>query len=127
MKFVLTASAERDIRTILQQTLTMFGPTQVAAYANIIRQGITLVTEDPYRAGSSDRGALAKGVRQFHLKLATPRGGGASHHLYYVTGRLQDGSEGIIIVRILHKRMDPRLRVARAAKGIPSSTGERPA
>lgn len=125
MKFVLTASAERDVRTILQQTLTMFGPAQVVAYGSIIRKGIELVAENPYRVGSSDRDALAIGVRQFHLDLATARRSGASHHLYYTLGTLRDGSSGIIVLRILHERMDPHLRVARAIKGIVSPTDDR--
>jgi len=119
MRYELAEPAERDIRNILRDTMQMFGPLQVQAYARIIEHGIALVAEDPDRPGSSlDRAELAPGVRLLHLEVASERRGGAAHCLYYMKGRLSDDTTGVIIVRVLHERMEPRHRVIRSLKDL---------
>lgn len=118
MRHELTEPAERDIRDILRNTMQMFGPQQVQAYARIIECGIELVSEDPDRPGSIERAELAAGVRLLHLEIAARRRGGAAHCLYYMKGRLSDETIGVIVVRVLHERMEPRHRVIRALKNM---------
>lgn len=118
MRYELAEPAERDIRNILRDTMQMFGPLQVQAYAGIIGHGIALVAEDPDRSGSLDRAELARGVRLLHLEVASARRGGAAHCLYYMKGRLSDDTTGVIIVRVLHERMEPRHRVIRSLKDV---------
>lgn len=121
MKFRLAEPAERDIRNILGESLQMFGPLQARAYAGIIERGIALVADEPDRPGSVGREELAPGVRSFHLEVAARKRGGAAHCLYYVTARLPDGTDGVVIVRVLHERMEPRHRVVRSLKGVAAS------
>jgi toxin ParE1/3/4 len=116
MRHELTEPAERDIRDILRNTMQMFGPRQVQAYARIIEHGIELVSDDPDRPSSIDRAELAPGVRLLHLEIAARRRGGAAHCLYYMKGRLSDETTGVVIVRVLHERMEPRHRVLRTLK-----------
>ena len=120
MKVELTEPAERDITGILKQTLEMFGPVQVAAYGLIIEKGIALIAEHPARPGSLDRSSVGAGVRLFHLELAAGKRGAAAHCLYYAAGRLSDGSNGTIILRVLHERMEPRYRVLSTLKTFPT-------
>ena len=118
MRFVLTEPAERDIRAILRETLQSFGTHQLSAYQNIISRGIEMVAENPARPDSMDRSELAEGVRLFHLELAAGRSGGAAHCLYYAIGTLPDCSQGVIILRVLHERMEPRHKVIRSLRGF---------
>lgn len=124
MKFRLAEPAERDIRNILRETLQMFGPIQARAHAGIIEQGIALVADEPGRPGSVGREELAPGVRSLHLEVVTRRRGGAAHCLYYVTARFPDGTDGVVIVRVLHERMEPRHRVVWSLKGVAASYDE---
>ncbi len=124
MRYELTGPAERDIRSILRATLQMFGPRQVRAYAGIIQRGIEMAAEDPDRPASLDRSALVPGVRLLHLEFAAGRRGGAAHCLYYMRGRLSDGSPGVIVVRVLHERMEPRHRVVGTLAKKAAAEGE---
>jgi toxin ParE1/3/4 len=114
MRYELTEPAERDIRDILRNTMQMFGVRQVRAYAAIMERGVEMVSEDPERPGSFDRSELAPSVRLLHLELAAGRRGGASHCIYYVKGQLSDGAQGVVILRVLHERMEPRGRIVGA-------------
>ena len=71
-----------------------------------------MVAADPMRRGSRPRDHVAAGVRSFHIELAARRRGAAAHLLYYVQGQLDDGHEGVIILRVLHERMDPARHIA---------------
>ncbi|MET3580870.1 toxin ParE1/3/4 [Mesorhizobium robiniae] len=126
MRHELTEPAERDIRDILRNTMQMFGPKQTRAYARIIELSIQLVSEDPDRPGSIERAELAAGVRLLHLEIAARRRGGAAHCLYYMKGRLSDETIGVIVVRVLHERMEPRHRVIRALNNIARAKGGSP-
>lgn len=121
MRHELTQPAERDIRDILRNTMQMFGPLQVRAYASIIERGIELVSEDPDRPGFIERSELAPGVRLLHLEIAAKRRGGAAHCLDYMKGRLSDDKIGVIVLRVLHERMEPRYRVIRTLKNMPKA------
>jgi toxin ParE1/3/4 len=125
MKYRLTEPAERDVRNILRETLQLFGPIQVTAYAAIIERGMLMVAEKPDRPGTVDRGELAPGVRSLHLEFAARRRGGAAHCLYYLRTPLSDPTEGIVIVRVLHERMEPRYRVLRSLSDV-SDLSSRP-
>jgi toxin ParE1/3/4 len=116
MRHELTEPAERDIRNILRDTMQMFGPRQVRIYAGIIDRGIELLAQDPERPGTIERSELAPGVRLFHLEIPSGRRGGAAHCLYYVRGRVSDGTMGVIILRVLHERMEPRYRIIRSLR-----------
>lgn len=84
-------------------------------YGQIIERGIAMIAAAPHRLGSVPREDIAEGVRLFHPGLATPRRGAAAHCLYYRLGTLSDGSTGIIVLRLLHERMEARHRVVVAA------------
>jgi toxin ParE1/3/4 len=111
--YQFTDAADGDVEDILRASGIRFGPGQREIYARLIDQAAAMVAEDPERLGSFDRAELGEGVRSFHLELAVRRRGAASHVLYYVPGRLVDGAVGVIIVRVLHERMEPDRHVVR--------------
>jgi toxin ParE1/3/4 len=126
MTYEITEPAERDIKSILAETLKVFGTHQLVVYAGVIDRGMAMVGEDPERGGSIDRSEIAQGVRLFHLELAAGRSGAASHCLYYTTGRMSDGVVGTIILRVLYEHMEPRYRVIRSLNSRTRSRLERP-
>lgn len=107
----LTEIADEDIEHILKESGRLFGPVQRDRYAAILDKAIEMVLVDPERPGSRDRSDLAKGVRSFHLELAAGRLGAASHVVFYLRGPLDDGTEGIVIVRVLYDGMEPALHL----------------
>jgi toxin ParE1/3/4 len=111
MTYRITAPAERDIKSILAETLKVFGTLQLAVYVAIIDRALAMVGEEPDRPGSIDRSEIRPGVRLFHLGLAAGRRGAAAHCIYYATGRMTDGSMGAIVLRILQEGMEPRHKI----------------
>jgi toxin ParE1/3/4 len=114
VKAELTLAAEKDVRDILRQTIELFGEGQLRAYSRIIQSGIDMIAERPDRPSSFDREEIAKGVRSLHLELAGNRRGSAAHVLYYTIGQLSNGTEGVLVLRLLHESAEPRRRVKRA-------------
>lgn len=110
--YSLTALADADIADILAFTLREFGPRQFEAYWELIDRAGSLVGENPTRPGSKARNELGEGVRSYHVAAAAGRRGAGSHVLYYIAGRLHDGTEGAVILRVLWDGMDPSHRVA---------------
>ena len=107
MSYRLTPAAAQDIADILRETARIFGPLQRARYAGLLEQAADLVAAEPERTGSRRREDFGPGIRSFHVELAARRRGAASHVLYYVQARFEDGSEGVIIARVFHKSMEP--------------------
>ncbi len=110
-RYRFTEAADDDIEGILRQSATWFGPRQRDLYAQLIDRAAELISEDPERPGSRDRPELGTGIRSFHVELAAHRRGAATHNLYYLRGNLDEGNVGVIIARVLHEGMDPKLHV----------------
>jgi toxin ParE1/3/4 len=102
-----TAAADNDVEGILRYTASRFGPLQRRRYAELIDTAALMIAADPMRSGSRVRDEMAPGVRSFPVELAARRRGAAAHVLYYVQATLDDGEDGVIILRVLHERMDP--------------------
>lgn len=106
-RYKYTRTADRDLESILQYTTQRFGQSQRQLYAELIDRAAALVAADPLHRGSRPREELAPGLRSFHIERAARRRGAAAHVLYYVQGTLNGGRDGVIILRVLHERMDP--------------------
>jgi toxin ParE1/3/4 len=107
-----TEIADEDVEDILRETGKRFGPRQRDLYAELIDRAAQMVAMDTERLGSRDRHELGEGIRSFHMELAAGRRGAASHVLYYLRGWIADGGGGVIIVRVLHERMEPARHVS---------------
>ena len=111
-RYRLTRAADEDIVGILAESGKSFGPRQRARYARLIKKAVELVADEPERPGSRSREDVSPGVRSFHMEVAARRRGAASHIVYYAQGDMTDGRCGIVILRILHDRMDPTLHLS---------------
>jgi toxin ParE1/3/4 len=111
-RYRFTPQADRDLVAILRQSARMFGPLQRRRYAELIDRAVLLVAQDPKRLGSTPRDDVSAGLRSFPITRAVGRAGAASHVLYYESGTMHDGSPGIVVIRILHDRMDPERHIA---------------
>jgi toxin ParE1/3/4 len=107
LRYRLAEAADADIEAILRYTAQRFGSIQRRRYAQLIETAAIMIGEAPERVGTRQRDELAPGVRSFHVELAAGRRGAAAHVLYYLLGRLDEDSDGVIILRVLHERMDP--------------------
>jgi toxin ParE1/3/4 len=109
----VTEAAKRDFRAILKETKEYFGSRQREIYKRLIAKGVEMVAEEPGRGGSWERGGVLPGLRAFHLENAAGKRGAAAHTLYYGLDRTPDGSPRVVILRLLHESMEPRLHLAR--------------
>jgi toxin ParE1/3/4 len=113
-RYQLSATAQRDVAAILRETTQLFGTRQRDRYASILRIGVEMVASEPNRPGSRPRDDIANGIRSFHLELAAGRSGAAVHQIFYIKHVFDSGEESVIILRILHERMEPSRHVLRS-------------
>jgi len=117
LRFRLTIDADADITQILRTTDRLFGEGQVKEYARIIALGIERVTADPQRAASVDAGWIREGVRLYHLEHAAGRRRGAAHVVFYKLAKGPGGQDELVVLRVLHERMQPKRRLIQALRG----------
>lgn len=122
--YLVTLSAKLDFRAVLRETKDLLGTSQRAIYKGLISKGVKMVAEEPTRGGSWDRGNVVPGLRAFHLEHAAGKSGAASHALYYALEHLADGSRQVVILRLLHEAMEPKLRLSRTSLHRPSTTAK---
>jgi toxin ParE1/3/4 len=108
LHYRLTEIAADDIVDILKESRRQFGPVQRDRYARLIAKAAEMIGDNPERVGSRKRDDLLDGLRSFHVELAAGRLGAASHVLYYLR---DDGGDGVIILRVLHRRMDSVMHI----------------
>ncbi len=85
-----TPRARRDIEEIWEYSVDQFGIDRADAYLRDIRRAAMTVAEDPRRGLGCDE--IRSGYRKFSV---------GSHILFFKTSATR-----VIIVRILHRRMD---------------------
>ena len=117
MRLRLTARAEADVAHILRHTRVTFGPRQVLAYASLIEKAFSAIAEEPERPSSRPRQEIASGIRSFRIGLAGSRPSAASHVVYYVQVAESGRNSEVVILRVLHERMEPLHRVVATARG----------
>lgn len=111
MNVLLTREAERDLSEVARYTVATFGAEQAKRYAALIEHALALLVESPLRAASRGRDELRPGVRSFHLSRAAARRHAASHVLYYHLAADAAGEQHVVILRVLHERMEPLKRL----------------
>jgi toxin ParE1/3/4 len=88
--YKFTEAAAGDVEDILNQSLIDFGAQQTEAYYTSLTQCLDLLEDNPEMGGAADE--IRPGYRRFPHE---------SHIIFYTVD-----AEDILIVRILHKRMD---------------------
>ncbi|MFC3073033.1 type II toxin-antitoxin system RelE/ParE family toxin [Shinella pollutisoli] len=110
----LTREAERDLVEIARYTVATFGAEQAMRYAGLIERALGLLAADPGLPASRNRDELRPGVRSLHLSRAAARRHAASHVLYYHLRTRPDGGRDLVLLRVLHERMEPLKRLVDA-------------
>ena len=110
----LTREAERDLAEIARYTVATFGAEQAMRYAALIGQALDALASDPFLLASRERDELRSGVRSMHLARIARRRHAASHILYYHLPAGPDAAGDIVLLRVLHERMEPLRRLADA-------------
>jgi toxin ParE1/3/4 len=103
-KVILTDSALADLDNILETTLDEFGTAQLRRYTSQIQSAIQELEE------TGGRAALLKSRPDIRPGIATypiAREGKASPHLFYLQLADDIKEPVVVIIRILHQRMDP--------------------
>ena len=95
MKYQLTEEADRDVEEILTYSVKNFGVTQTQHYFEALKKCIELLADNP-NMGYSAEDILPEYLRFPH----------ESHIIFY-----KSLSSSILVVRILHERMDPNLHL----------------
>lgn len=114
MRVRLTREAERDLAEIARYTVATFGAGQAMRYAALIEHALALLAEGPSRAASRGREELRPGVRSLHLSRVAARRHAAAHILYYHLAAGGGGEQPVVILRVLHERMEPLRRLVDA-------------
>ena len=110
----LTREAERDLAEIARYTVQTFGADQAMRYAALVERALVLLVDNPLRPASRERDELRPGVRSLHLSRAAARRHATSHILYYHLATGGDGAQDVVILRVLHERMEPLTRLVDA-------------
>lgn len=90
-KIKLTLDAERDLIDIYLYGIEHFGHAQAERYAETLNGKMAVAADNP--SFGADYSFVRDGLRRYEC---------ASHAIYYRTT-----ARGILVLRILHGRMDP--------------------
>ncbi len=103
-KVILTETALADLEDILETTLEEFGTMQLTRYAEQIESAIRELENAGNNAPLLKRRSdIRSGIATYPLA----REGKASPHQFYLRIEKASKEPVIIILRVLHERMDP--------------------
>lgn len=108
----LTASARRDIDSILKTSRKRHGRDARDRYATLLLAALHRIAEHPAGRSTSARDDLRPGIRSFHIRHSRDESRAAPvanpvHVIFYRA--LQPGL--VEIVRVLHDSMEPRRHI----------------
>ncbi|MET4028401.1 toxin ParE1/3/4 [Marinobacter sp. MBR-99] len=107
-KVILTDTALADLDAILETTLEEFGTLQLKRYTEQIERTIRELEE------AGNLAPLLKHRPDIRPEIATyplAREGKASPHQFYLKMENDVHNQSIIILRVLHQRMDPEVHL----------------
>lgn len=101
---IITETALADLEDILETTLEDFGTLQLKRYGEQIERAIRELEEAGNRAPLlKHRSDIRSGIATYPLA----REGKASPHQFYLRIEKDRNNQSIIILRVLHQKMDP--------------------
>ena len=98
----LAATAENDIRNILQWTHERFGDAQAQLYGETLTRAIQALTAGPHVMGSRRRDEIGEGLFTLHVARGRRKG----RHLVLFRVGDKGTSRTIEVLRLLHDSMD---------------------
>jgi toxin ParE1/3/4 len=108
----VSARANADLAEILATSLERWGEDGRIRYRSLLVATMRELGADPERLMSKNCRELAPNLRSFHLRYAGLGHGVKApvHVIYYRKTRSK-----VVIVRVLHERMEPRMHLTAAA------------
>ncbi len=94
--YELSEAAAKDIEKILERSVVDFGLARTELYISSLKSCLEILGENP------GMGSVADDIRPDYRRFAHQ-----SHLVFY-----RDSGQGILIARILHKRMDINKHIA---------------
>ena len=104
----LTPQSETDIAHILEHTLSSFGIVQFRKYQLLLDRAVEDIAETPFHPEVERAPELGELHRSWHVQLTGKRRGAAAHIVFCYCLTADPGTD-IVVLRILHERMDPEL------------------
>lgn len=107
-KVILTDAALADLDDILETTLEEFGTLQLKRYTEQIERAIRELEE------AGNLAPLLKHRLDIRIGIATyplARKGKPSPHHFYLRMEKDSHNQSVIILRVLHQRMDPEVHL----------------
>ncbi|RMJ04219.1 Toxin ParE [Marinobacter litoralis] len=112
-KVILTDTALADLDSILDETLSQFGNLQLRRYTKQIQNALQELEANGLNAPLlKDRGDIQPHLLTYPLSRKGKR---SPHHLY-LRFDVKGNENSVIILRILHERMDPETQIKEAAQ-----------
>jgi toxin ParE1/3/4 len=104
LSYRLARAAESDLAQIAEYTVGAFGVAQANAYRQLMLTALNNIATEPMRLSSQSHDHISNGLRSYRVALAGKRISAASHMLWY---RIETSPQMVVVLRILHERMDP--------------------
>ena len=117
-RYRLTASARRDIGSILRTSEERHGRDARTRYAALVLAALRRVAENPEGRATHDRGDLQPGFRSFHIRHSRneSREAPVANPVHVIFYRVLKPST-VEIMRVLHERMEPGRHFGSAEEG----------
>lgn len=93
--YELTQAANKDIEALFEDSLQRFGLPQTERYVSSLKSCLEMLGSNPQLGVSAEE--IREGYRRFPHR---------SHVIFY-----QPAEYGVLVVRVLHKRMDSILQI----------------
>ena len=107
-RYRLTASARRDVDSILRVSQEQHGRDARTRYAALLLAATLRVAETPEGRSTADRADIRPGMRSFHIRHSRneSREAAVANPVHVIFYRVVE-PDMVEIVRVLHERMDP--------------------
>lgn len=117
-RYRLTASARRDIGSILRTSEERHGRDARTSYAALVLAALRRVAENPEGRATHNRGDVQPGFRSFHIRHSRneSRAAPVANPVHVIFYRVADPGP-VEIMRVLHERMEAGRHVGSAEEG----------
>lgn len=107
-RFLLAHAARADIAAVLETSRDRWGDAASDRYGELLAAAMHKIADDPEGPLTRARDEVLPNARSLHVKHAA-RGRRVKHPVHVIIFRKDPA--GIVILHVLHERMDPLLHV----------------
>jgi toxin ParE1/3/4 len=111
----VSAGAKADLSEILATSLERWGEDGRVRYRSLLVAAMHELGANPERLMTKDCGDLLPGLRSYHVRhVGRDHGVKTPVHVIYYRRAYRKARSSIVIVRVLHERMAPRVHLIAA-------------